>query len=461
MNTKNILPALLFLITFYNAKSFLPHNIAILGTGYVGLTTGTCLAECGHTVICADINSSKIKILNEGKIPFYEKGLQELVTKNCAAKRLSFTDDCGFAISNSDIVFIAVGTPNINDQTDLSAFMHAVDCIANNLNTPKVICIKSTVPLGTAKKVKEYLNQKGIPPHLYLIISNPEFLREGTSIYDFFNADRIVIGTDSPEAKKIMEELYEPLKIKDIPLLYTDHDSAELIKYASNAYLSVKLSFVNELANLCECTQANTQDVLYGMGLDARIGLSFIHPGPGFGGSCLPKDCAELLQVTKKFKSSLSLLQTAINVNQEQKKKPVKKLINLLKTDLQNKTIAVLGLSFKANTDDVRCSPAITVIEELLKNGAHVKAYDPVANNQMALIFPSISYFSSTYEAIEDADACIIMTEWEEFRELNIYKMNKLMKQPYLIDMRNLLDRDTLKNAGFIFYTIGKPIDAL
>ena len=438
----------------YTASS---HIITVIGTGYVGLITGACLADLGHHVICTDIDKKKIDLLNSGIIPIYEPGLDLLISANVNAQRLMFTCNVEDAIEEADVIFIAVGTPMGYDGcANLTAFNAVFQTIISHLNDYKLICVKSTVPVGACNALLEKLQEQEIDPRLYDIVSNPEFLREGSAIKDFMHPDRIIIGTNSENARLCMKELYAPLINANIPCFFTSTSSAEMIKYSSNAFLATKLSFINEIANLCDCTGADIADVAYGMGLDSRISPHFLRPGPGFGGSCFPKDCAALCMVGYTRGCPLHVVETALAVNEQQKRKPVEKLEYLLGHSLQGKTIAVLGLAFKNNTDDIRCSPAITTIELLLEKGAVIKAYDPAAINNMLILFPDITYENSLYDAITDADAAIIMTEWEEFKSIDLVYAKKLMQSPVIVDSRNLLDPALLKKYNFSFSLFGR-----
>lgn len=450
----------LFGIVIFSGMSFntiYPVRIAILGTGYVGLVTGACFAEFGHDVICADIDSSKIHLLQNNIMPIYEPGLKELVCRNVEKGKLTFTADINDAIARTDGIFIAVGTPmDTNGCADLTALFSAFSMIAPHLNLYKIICIKSTVPIGTGYNLIQFLEEKGVNKDNYDLVSNPEFLREGSAISDFMNPDRIIIGAYSENAQEWMRVVYEPLLEKQVPCIFTSIASSETIKYASNAFLATKLSFINEIANLCDQTGADIVDVSKGMGLDNRIGLAFLKPGPGFGGSCFPKDCHALQNMGKQFGVHLNIVTAALHTNEQQKHKPIEKLHQLIKDDLKNKTIAILGLAFKSNTDDVRYSPAITTIENLEREGAYVKAYDPIANNNMKKIFPHIIYAESLYEAVSGADAVILMTEWDEFKHIDIGLLAELVKEKIIIDARNLLDPKELKKFGFSYAMIGR-----
>ncbi len=438
--------------------SICSQRIAILGTGYVGLITGACFAEFGHSVICADTDSAKIQMLQNNVMPIYEPGLKELVSRNVERGLLHFTHDIHQAIEDSEGVFIAVGTPMGPDgQADLTALESAFAMIIPHLHKHKIICVKSTVPTGTGARLKAILVEQGIREDNYDLVSNPEFLREGNAISDFMNPDRIVVGACSEVACDWMRGIYEPLLEKNVPCVFTSIASSETIKYASNAFLVTKVSFINEIANLCDRTGADVVDVAKGIGLDRRIGPAFLKPGPGFGGSCFPKDCHELVHMGKKYGVCLNIVSAAIQANETQKKKPMEKLQQLLNASLFQKTIAILGLAFKNNTDDVRYSPAIATIEALLAEGAIIKAYDPVASDNMKRIFPTITYAQSIYEAACGADAIIILTEWDEFKYIDLGLLAGLVKEKIIVDARNLLEPQDLKKFGFAYSMMGRP----
>jgi UDPglucose 6-dehydrogenase len=433
------------------------QKITIIGTGYVGLVSGAGLAELGNTVICADIDKEKIAGLNQGIIPIYEPDLDELVIRNTTLNRLTFTAEIGQAVESSDVIFIAVGTPMSDDGTaDLRYVQAVLETIAKHLNSPKVICIKSTVPAGTGAWAAHLLQLEGANPNSFDMASNPEFLREGSSVQDFLFPDRLVIGASNPKVHDIMCDIYRPLIEQGIPHINTNIESSELIKYASNAFLAVKLSFINEIANLCDITGAHAQTVALAMGMDTRIGNKFLNPGPGFGGSCFPKDCQELICFAQKRGVYIPTVQAALTTNQLQKFKPVEKLKQLLSMQsLEGKRIAVLGLAFKGNTDDIRYSPAKDVITMLIAERAFISAYDPQATANMQREIPHITYCSSELQAVENADALIIMTEWPQFKNLDLAAVKSLMRSPVIIDARNLLSTQTMRELGFSYATIG------
>jgi UDPglucose 6-dehydrogenase len=461
-----ILGLLLLPPLFTNAQS--DKIITIIGTGYVGLVSGACLAEIGNSVICADIDSHKIELLHDGIMPIYEAGLREIVERNVGAERLMFTDNVAEAIALGDIIFIAVGTPmSENGSADLSYINSVVKMIAENINSYKIIVTKSTVPVGTGQGIRTQLEDHyGIDPSLFSIVSNPEFLREGLAVNDFLYPDRLVIGTDSDSALIALCEIYEVLIAGGTPYVLTNVQTAEMIKYASNAFLAVKISYINEVANLCDATDADVKTVAYAMGLDHRISPAFLNPGPGFGGSCFPKDAQAIIYGAQKHNLPFHTVQAALDANVIQQGKPVEKLLALMQQEspspikfsdgIPGKTVAVLGLAFKADTDDVRYSPAITTINLLQKMGVIVKAYDPVAMDNMRKIFPDLIYCSSAYHAATEADAVIIITDWDEIKQIDFARLKKVMRYPMIVDARNVVNPEILKQLGFTCDTIGQ-----
>ncbi|HPI28349.1 MAG TPA: UDP-glucose/GDP-mannose dehydrogenase family protein [Candidatus Marinimicrobia bacterium] len=433
-------------------------KIAMLGVGYVGLVSGTGLADFGNEVICYDIDTTKIEKLNNGEMPIYEPGLIDLVRKNVAKGRLKFTDDLTLAIRESEVIFLAVPTPSgENGEVDLSYIFNAVDQIAKVIDSFKVIVTKSTVEVGTNDQIRERLLSHKIAPEMFEVVSNPEFLREGSAVSDFMRPDRIVIGTSSPKDLEIMKEIYRPLYLIETPIVATDIHTAEMIKYASNAFLATKISFINEIANLCELVGADVQQVAKAMGLDGRIGKKFLHAGPGYGGSCFPKDTLALTKIAEKAGMRSTIVEAVIEANNRQKLRVVEKLLKVL-PNLSDKTIGILGLAFKPNTNDVRETPALTVIEEILKRGGQIKAYDPEAMKEMRKYYPQITYVASTEDAAKGADALIIMTEWNEFRNLDLNYLKSVMKNPIMIDSRNIYDPQKVQAVGFIYDCIGRKI---
>ena len=444
---------------FLNAQN--DKIITIIGTGYVGLVSGACLAEIGNSVICADIDSKKIDLLRKGTMPIYELGLEELVSRNVETERLLFTENVAEAIMMSDIIFIAVGTPMGDDgSADLSYINEAVRMIAENINSYKIIVTKSTVPIGTGQKIRLQLEYYGIDPNLFSVASNPEFLREGLAVNDFLNPDRLVIGTDSDSALIELCQVYETLIASGTPTVLTDVQTAEMIKYAANAFLSVKISYINEIANLCDATDADVKTVAYAMGLDHRISPAFLNPGPGFGGSCFPKDSQAIVYIANQCNLPFHTVQAALDANKIQQTKPVEKLQELMNRELgenlEGKVVAVLGLAFKANTDDVRYSPSIKTIELLQEQGAIVKAYDPIATDNMRKIFPDLTYCSSPYETATGADAVIIMTDWDQIKQIDFARLKNVMQNPIIVDARNIVNPQILKQLGFACDAIGR-----
>jgi len=441
-------------------------NICIIGTGYVGLVTGTCLADFGLQVICVDQDETKISLLNSGGVPIYEPNLEDLIQKNVSAGRLTFTTDLEKAVQQSKVVFIAVGTPpNHDGSANLKQIEKVAQQIAASMNEYKVIVNKSTVPIGTAAKIKEIINSSSPSPlrgeggvrvkHPFDIVSNPEFLREGSAVYDFTHPDKIVIGTNSPKALKIMQEIYRPLYLIDTPFVITNPETAELIKYACNAFLATKITFINEIANLCDKVGADVHQIAKAMGLDGRISPKFLHPGPGYGGSCFPKDTEALCNIASNYGYEFKTLRAVVSTNKRQRKLMVDKIKNHL-GDLKEKTIGILGLAFKQNTDDIRKSPAIDIIKLLLKEGAHIRCFDPLAMENTKKILPNLTFCTDEYETAQGSDALVIATEWNQFRNLDLAKIKKLLKSPILLDLRNLYDPTKAKALGFIYEGVGR-----
>ena len=435
------------------------EKIAMIGVGYVGLVSGTGLADFGNEVICADIDEEKIKKLKNDVLPIYEPGLLELVQKNVKQGRLSFTTDLEYAIKNSRVIFSAVPTPSAaNGEVDLSYVFNVVDNMADVIDSYKIIVTKSTVAVGTGDKIKERLLSRGVPEDMFDIVSNPEFLREGSAVGDFMRPDRVVLGTSSEKALNIMKDIYKSLYLIETPIVATDVRTAEMIKYASNAFLATKISFINEVANVCEKVGANVQMVAKAMGLDGRISPKFLHAGPGYGGSCFPKDTLAFTKIAEQVGMEATIVKAVIDVNHRQKIRIVKKLLNFV-PKLKGKTIGLLGLAFKPNTDDVRDAPALTVIDEILKRGGHIKGYDPEAMDEMRKHFPQITYVASSDDAVKDVDALIILTEWNEFRNMDLDYIKSVMKKPVLIDARNIYDPDMIIQKGFQYDCIGRKVN--
>ncbi|MCA1591889.1 MAG: UDP-glucose/GDP-mannose dehydrogenase family protein [Acidobacteria bacterium] len=431
-------------------------HIAVIGTGYVGLVTGACFAEFGVNVTCVDVDSEKIAQLSEGHVPIYEPGLDQIVSKNTQAGRLHFTTDLRSAVEQALVIFLAVGTPPKEDgSADLRFIDEAVRSVAEHMNGYKVIVTKSTVPVGTCERLRRLISEHQKGKHNFGIVSNPEFLREGAAIDDFMRPDRVVIGSRDEEAVAIMRDLYRPLYLIETPVVITSLEAAELSKYAANAYLATKISFINEIANLCDRIGCDVHDVAKVMGMDNRIGRKFLHPGPGFGGSCFPKDTSALLSVAHAYGSEARIVEAVIEVNQRQREAMVPK-IERLAGGLEGKTIAVLGLSFKPETDDMRDAPSIDIIKALVERGAKVRAYDPVAVEQAKKFLPEIEYARDEYAAVEGADALVFITEWNQFRALNMGRIKELMRAPRIADLRNIYEPASMRELGFDYVGVGR-----
>ena len=432
-------------------------NITIIGTGYVGLVTGVGLAEFGNKVVCVDINKDKIAQLKSGSIPIYEPSLEEITKRNIKSERLFFSDDISNAIQKSQVVIIAVGTPQTSSgDANMEYVYSVVRAIKQNLNDYKIICTKSTVPIGTGGEIIKTLSNDFEEGFDFDYVSNPEFLREGSAVKDFLWPDRIIIGTTSDKAYETMCDIYRPLYINKNPIMHTTIETAEMIKYASNSFLALKISYINEIANLCETVGADIHDVASAMGKDGRISDKFLHPGPGFGGSCFPKDLESLIAKSKEKNIPMETLRAAKKANDNQKAKMGTKLENLISSSLKGKKIAVLGLSFKANTDDIRKSSSIDIIEFILSKGGIVRAYDPIANASMMELFNNISYFEDVYDAIKGADALVVMTEWNEFRALDLPRIKNIMESAFVLDTRNIINMSELSKLGFVYDNVGR-----
>ena len=431
-------------------------KIAVIGSGYVGLVSGAGLAEFGHEVTCIDINEEKIHKLNEGMIPIYEPGLKRLVSKNVKDKRLYFSSNIESVIRDSRIIFIAVGTPQGSEgRADLGSVSSAVNAIISNLNSYKIICTKSTVPVGTGKWISSKISEKHTN-NKFDYVSNPEFLREGSAVNDFLFPDRVIVGASSSKAFKEMREVYRPLFLSKTPVMEFSVSSSEMIKYASNSFLALKISYINEIANLCETVNADVHDVALGMGKDGRISSKFLHPGPGFGGSCFPKDIEALKALGESNGITLNTVSATIETNKAQKKRILNKIFKLMNNNVNRKRIAILGLSFKPNTDDIRESPSQFIVSSLIKENAYINAYDPVAINNFKELYPDLSYFENWKDCVKDADVCIIMTEWNEFRGIDLVELKTLLKSPSLFDAKNILSIKKLKSLGFNFDNVGR-----
>ena len=432
--------------------------VAMIGSGYVGLVSGVCFADFGHHVVCVDNDVSKIERLNRGEMPIYEPGLDSLVAANVKAGRLRFTCDVKDAVANADVVFIAVGTPSRNGDghADLSYVYAAAREIAPAVHGFTVIVTKSTVSIGTGDEVERIILEDR-PDADIAVVSNPEFLREGAAIQDFKHPDRIVVGTDNARALKVMQELYRPLHLNSSPILTTGRRTAELIKYAANAFLATKITFINEIADLCERVGADVQEVSRGIGLDNRIGSKFLHAGPGYGGSCFPKDTLALIKIGQDFQAPLRIVETVAAVNENRKRAMARKVTTALGTSTRGKTVAVLGLTFKPNTDDMRDAPSIPLITALLDNGAKVRAYDPVGMEQAKKMMPELIYCADAYDCARGAEAVVICTEWEQFRALDLDQLRQVMVgKPAVVDLRNIYDPKTICASGFVYAGVGR-----
>ncbi|HXZ17270.1 MAG TPA: UDP-glucose/GDP-mannose dehydrogenase family protein [Roseiarcus sp.] len=432
-------------------------NIAMIGAGYVGLVSGACFSDFGYQVVCVDADEAKIRELKAGRVPFFEPRLTELVAANASAGRLSFTSDIGEAVRGADVVFIAVGTPSRrgDGHADLSFVFAAAHEIAAAISDYTVIVIKSTVPVGTGDRVEDIIRQVN-PSALFSVVSNPEFLREGAAIEDFKRPDRVVVGAPDQRSRAIMERLYRPLSLNRAPVLFTDRRSSEIIKYASNAFLATKITFINEMADLCERAGANVQQVAIGMGLDRRIGAKFLHAGPGYGGSCFPKDVEALIKSGRDYDASLRIAQTVALVNDERKHAMGRKVIKACGGVVKNQTIAVLGLAFKPNTDDMREAPAITIIRSLLDAGAKVRAYDPVAMDNARRVLDGVDYAKDVDHCVKGADAVVLVTEWDMFRAIDPAKLKQLLKAPVVVDLRNVFRPEDMEKAGLAYVSVGR-----
>ncbi len=433
-------------------------RVTMIGAGYVGLVSGACFADFGHTVICVDKDAGKIDRLKGGVMPIFEPGLAELVSSNVKEGRLSFTLDAPDAIRNADAVFIAVGTPSRrgDGHADLSYVYAAAKEIAEHMDGFTVVVTKSTVPVGTGDEVEDII-RKTNPNAKFAVVSNPEFLREGAAIGDFKRPDRVVVGTDSEEAREVMRELYRPLFLNETPLVYTSRRTSELIKYAANAFLAVKITFINEMADLCEKVGANVQDVSKGIGLDNRIGKKFLHAGPGYGGSCFPKDTLALTKTANDHGSPVRIVDTVVEVNDARKKAMAARVINAMGGDVKGKTIGVLGLAFKPNTDDMRDAPSLDIIPALQAAGARVKAYDPESMHEAGKMLAEVDFCDGPYHAIDGADAMVLITEWDQFRAMDFDRVKKLLKTPTVVDLRNVYQPSDMVKRGFNYVSVGRP----
>jgi UDPglucose 6-dehydrogenase len=437
-------------------------RITMIGTGYVGLVSGACFSEFGAQVVCVDTDAGKIDRLVGGDIPIYEPGLDKLVATNAAAGRLTFTTDLDAALDGAEAVFIAVGTPSRrgDGHADLSYVFAAADEIGRVLagkGQRTVVVTKSTVPVGTGRQVADILARR-LPAGSFDVASNPEFLREGSAIQDFMRPDRVVIGTDSEHARAVMRALYRPLYLIETPIVFTTIETAEMIKYAANAFLATKVTFINEVADLCEAVGADVQDVARGIGLDGRIGRKFLHAGPGFGGSCFPKDCRALVRTAEEAGAPLSIVEAVLRVNDERKIAMADRIAAACGGTVAGKTLAVLGLTFKPNTDDMRDSPSLAILPALVEAGATIRAYDPEGMDEAKKLMPDLDYCEDAYGTMIEADALVLLTEWNEFRGLDLDRVKQLLRVPVVIDLRNIYEPREMAAAGFTYYSIGRPV---
>jgi len=431
-------------------------KIAVIGSGYVGLVSGACLSEFGHQVVCIDMDAGKIERLRAGKIPIYEPGLEDLVERNAGAKRLSFSTEIA-DIAGAQAIFIAVGTPSRrgDGHADMTYVHSAAKQIAENLKDYAVIVTKSTVPVGTGREVARIMRETN-PKAEFDVASNPEFLREGAAINDFMRPDRVVIGTNGERAKEVMRQIYRPLFLIDTPIVFTKLETAELIKYSANAFLAMKITFINQIADLCEQVGADVHDVARGIGLDGRIGGKFLHPSPGFGGSCFPKDTRALIQTARDFGAPLSLIEATLDFNEERKTRMAERIVAALGGKPEGKTVAVLGLTFKPNTDDMREAASVTILPALQKRGVKIRAHDPEGMAEAKKQMPDLDYRNDPYEAIDGADALVILTEWNSYRSLDLDRVKALLKAPVFIDLRNIYRPGEMQAAGFRYSSLGR-----
>jgi len=435
-------------------------RLTMIGTGYVGLVSGTCFSEFGHHVTCVDINPERIETLNAGKVPIFEPGLEDLVRRNVEARRLKFTTDIKEGVDGADAVFIAVGTPSRrgDGHADLSYVYEAARQIAFSVTGPCVIVNKSTVPVGTARAVEKIVAEVN-PPHPVEIASNPEFLREGSAINDFTHPDRVVVGVNSQMAREVMREIYRPLFLRETPIFFTGWESAELIKYAANSFLAVKIGFINEIADLCEKVGGDVKDVAKGIGMDKRIGDKFLNPGPGYGGSCFPKDTLALLKTAEAYEAPVTIVTATVDANNKRKHAMVDRVVKACGGDVSGKTIGILGLTFKPNTDDMRDAPSLEIIPALQKLGARIRAYDPEGRHQAEPMLPGVEFadgVEGAYDAVEGASAVVLITEWNEFRALDLRRIKAKLAAPVFVDLRNVYRPDEMRELGFSYSSIGR-----
>ncbi len=429
-------------------------KITVIGTGYVGLVSGVCFAEFGFDVVCVDNNLAKVESLQRGEVPIYEPGLDKLMKKNMNAGRLTFSSSTKDSVKSADIIFVAVGTPSKEDgSANLDYVYSAVAELSDTVNKDAVLVIKSTVPVGTTKSVKKFLQGRGVEID---VAFNPEFLKEGAAIDDFMHPDRVILGVESEKAKKVLSQVYRPLYVFNVPIVFTNLETAELSKYSSNAFLAMKVTFINEIANLCEACGADVNDVALAMGLDKRIGDKFLQAGPGYGGSCFPKDTSALADFAEDFGVQMNLVKETISSNSARREKMVKKILCACDGNVESKDIAVLGVTFKANTDDMRDSPSIEIVEALQKAGANIKIYDPSFSDQAKRIFKNVSWEKNPYDCCNNADIVLILTDWTEFRALNLKELRKRVRCTLLIDLRNIYSVDEVKASGFLYCSVGR-----
>lgn len=432
-------------------------HIAVIGTGYVGLVTGTCFAEFGVNVTCVDNDETKIENLKKGIVPIYEPGLDAMIARNVKAERLSFTTNIAEAVRTALVVFIAVGTPPKEDgSADLQYVEQVAKEIARTMDGYKVIVTKSTVPIGTGAWIDKIVKEHQTQPIPFDVVSNPEFLREGAAIEDFMRPNRVVIGASTSQAIAVMKDLYGPLYLIETPFVITNVESSEMIKYASNAFLATKISFINEIANLCERVGADVHHVAKGMGLDRRIGPKFLHPGPGYGGSCFPKDTQALAEIARARGMEFQIVDTVVKVNKEQREHCLQKIIKMLDGNVAGKTIGILGVSFKPETDDIREAPALDIVQQLLDLGGAVRAFDPVALENFAKLFPQVTYCADPYQVAEGSDVLVLMTEWNQFRQLELDRIKSLLRSPKIVDLRNIYEPERMRHAGFQYVGVGR-----
>jgi UDPglucose 6-dehydrogenase len=433
-------------------------KIAVIGSGYVGLVSGACFSEFGFEVVCVDQDAGKIAQLNDGKIPIYEPELDTLVKNNVSRRRLSFTTDLSAAMAGASAVFIAVGTPSRrgDGHADLSYVYAAAKSIAREIRGYTVVVTKSTVPVGTGREVERIIRETNSKAD-FDMVSNPEFLREGSAIGDFMRPDRVVIGCESDRARDVMRQLYRPLFLIETPILFTNLETSELIKYAANAFLAMKISYINQVSDLCDKVGANVHDVARGIGLDGRIGPKFLHPGPGYGGSCFPKDTLALVKTARDADSPISLIETTVEFNDLRKRQMVERIVAALGGSVAGKTVAALGLTFKPNTDDMRDAPSLVILPELAQRGAKVQAHDPVGVEEAKKLMPDLSYCDDAYDAIAGADVLVILTEWNSYRALDLKRIKTLMNAPNIVDLRNIYRPDEVAQLGYRYASLGRP----